>query len=409
MQHTDHIEPAVLTLFRVFTSAMWLLLSVQWLILPAHKALDPFAALMWWSTALLSLYLWIAPLQSILGRWYLPLALSVATITPIIGDALSISSRPIDTLVADPARLYFWLIPPLLFTSTHYGLRTIAMLIGVSTIVPLFLQLPDATSTLTMRAILYHAIARFLLFTLIGITVARLSAAQRAQQRELAQKNSQLAAYAARQEELLVNRERTRIARELHDTLAHTLSAISIQLAALDVQIGPDALPAQHTLQQTQELTRRGLQEARRALQTLRASPLEKLGLSAALQELATRNAAQHGLQLELDLVPSNLALTPEVEQQLFRIAEEAIQNTVRHANASMLSLRLSSEANMAVLVIGDTGQGFELQRAARTGHFGLQGMRERAACIHGSMEIRSTPGVGTTVCVHAPLCEASA
>lgn len=399
MRAQSQIEPGVLALFRLFTGMMWALLTLRLLGTRLRLGIDPLAATMWCVCGALFLYLTWEWLRRKLGSNYLPIALVVATLAPILASAIAPApSRPLATLVTDPAQLYFWLIPPLLFTSAQYSLRAVALFTGVASLLPLLLALPASNARLELLGALGHAGARLLLFALIGFMVVRLSAAQRAQRLELADKNAQLAKYAATQEQLVISRERNHLARELHDTLAHTLSAISVQLAALDTQLDRDPQAARRTLQQTHDLTRTGLHEARRALQTLRASPIEEFGLAQALRQLAERSAHQAGLQLTADILSPQLTLTPETEQQVYRIAEEALQNVVRHANASTLCVRFCQQNSGVELVIQDNGRGFDQVSAGKNGHYGLVGMHERAALVNGLVDIRSQPSAGTTV-----------
>ncbi|MBC8159591.1 MAG: sensor histidine kinase [Roseiflexaceae bacterium] len=399
MRAVPQIEPGVLALFRLFTGVMWLVLSLRLLGVRPRFGPDQFTVIMWCVTGVLLVYLCWGWLRQRLGPRYLPIALVVATLTPILAHATgTASSRPVVALVTDPAQLYFWLIPPLLFTSAQYGLRAVALFTGTTALLPLLLALPATTGRVDTLGALGHAGARLMLFALIGFMVVRLNTAQRTQRRELADKHVELAKYAVTQEQLAISRERNRMARELHDTLAHTLSAISVQLSVLDVQIGSDQGAARHTLQQTHDLTRTGLHEARRALQTLRASPIEEFGLAQALRQLAERSAHQAGLQLSLDIRPLPHALAPELEQQIYRIGEEALQNVVRHANASALAVRLSTTTGGMELAVDDNGRGFDMAVAAANGHYGLIGMRERAALAQGTLTIRSQPGGGTRV-----------
>jgi signal transduction histidine kinase len=132
-------------------------------------------------------------------------------------------------------------------------------------------------------------------------------------------------------------------------------------------------------------------------MQSLRATPLDDLGLKLALQSLATVTAQRGGLQLALDLaeIPE---LPPVTEQNLYRIAQEALANVLKHANASRLAIRLEQVAGKTRLVVHDDGVGFDLATIRRNGHFGLEGIEERAALIDGTISVKSQPGRGTTI-----------
>ncbi|NDJ59566.1 MAG: sensor histidine kinase, partial [Chloroflexi bacterium] len=158
----------------------------------------------------------------------------------------------------------------------------------------------------------------------------------------------------------------------------------------------PDA--ARQTLVRTQELTRTGLNEARRAVHALRSRPVDELGLVLALRRLAESAAQRAGLRLMLDLPEQVTGIQPEVEQQIYRIAEEALNNVVRHAQAQRLYLRLRRDRHTLHLTITDDGIGFDAALGSPDGHFGLTGMQERALLIDGDLIIQSLPDRGTQV-----------
>jgi signal transduction histidine kinase len=186
------------------------------------------------------------------------------------------------------------------------------------------------------------------------------------------------------------------VARELHDTLAHTLSGLAVQLEAVDSLWTSDRDQARNLLRHSLRATRDGLTETRNAIQSLRAAPLEDLGLARALQNYAEITADRTGFQLAVDL-PKNLDGLPlEVEQCFYRIAQEAIENVARHARAKCVQVKLTGSASELCMQVTDDGVGFGFQAAESGRHFGLQGMRERAELIHADFEILSRPGAGT-------------
>jgi signal transduction histidine kinase len=237
-------------------------------------------------------------------------------------------------------------------------------------------------------------LVRLTLYGIAGYIVMRITSAARQQRNDLARRNRQLAQYVTMMEQLTVARERNRLARELHDTLAHTLSAVSIQLKALDVLMDHDVPKARKVLGEAHDLTQKGLQEARRSLQALRARPIDELGLGLALAELAQRASERAGLALTMDIPTQIDGLTPDHEQQIYRITEEALNNVVRHANARALSVRWAQK----ILTIADDGCGFAVANATDSGHYGLTGMKERAHLIDAALTITAAPGEGTKV-----------
>ena len=250
-------------------------------------------------------------------------------------------------------------------------------------------------------------ITRAIIYLLVGYIVTGLMIRQRQQHQALTEANQQqatsnakLARYATTIEQLSITRERNRLARELHDTLAHSLSAVSVQLEALRYLWQTDAKAAQHLLDQADETARTGLTEVRRSLQDLRAAPLEEFGLALALRDAAEAAAKRAGLRLDLE-VNNAMNLPPEMEQSVYRIAQEALENIVRHAQASYLTVKLQHDNDEIQLYIADDGRGFApAQMNGLLNRFGLRGMRERATMLGGDLQISSTPQHGTEICL---------
>ncbi len=235
-------------------------------------------------------------------------------------------------------------------------------------------------------------------YLVLGYVVNRLVQAQREQRQALADANLKLVQHAATVEQLSISRERNRLSRELHDTLAHTLSALAVQFDALATvwETIPDK--ARQLIEQMQATTRIGLDETRRALRALRASPLEELGLSLAIKELADDLAKRNPISVHLDLSDSLDDLPPEVEQCYYRVAQEAFKNVVNHAQGDQLTLTLRQNETDLVMTIVDDGCGFDVGKGIEADQLGLQGMRERARMIGAQLEVESSLGAGTTI-----------
>ncbi|HLU08235.1 MAG TPA: sensor histidine kinase, partial [Oceanobacillus sp.] len=138
----------------------------------------------------------------------------------------------------------------------------------------------------------------------------------------------------------------------------------------------------------------------------LRSSPLDELGLPIALRRVAQTAAERAGAELNLH-VPTQLnGIPPDIEQQLYRVAEEALNNVVRHARARRIDLKLEYTESALTLTVRDDGSGFDPSQTAANGHYGLVGMKERAELINGSLEIKSQPGAGTIIQLTVPLQE---
>jgi len=237
-----------------------------------------------------------------------------------------------------------------------------------------------------------------LILLIVGYFTTALMSHLRAQQDSLEEANAQLRHQALTSEKLAISRERNRMARELHDTLAHTLSALSVQLQTVKAYWDVEPATSQMMLDKSLAATLSGLQETRRALKALRATPLEDLGLTRAIQQLAESAAQRANLELTLSIKePSLLPLEEEIAQCLYRVAQEAIANVIYHADAKQLSITLEMKDGSIELEIQDDGLGFDVD-SHYPGHWGLQGMRERAELVGGQLSIQSQRGQGTTI-----------
>jgi signal transduction histidine kinase len=203
-----------------------------------------------------------------------------------------------------------------------------------------------------------------------------------------------------------VLQERNRIAREIHDNLAQEILGISVQLeiVARTMASAPDA--ARKHLDRARALVRSSVAEARRYVWDLRSQSLDERDLPAALAEMTRRLTAESGVQTQFSVGGTFRPLAPQVENNLLRIGQEAVGNAVRHAQAKTVTVSLDFGAREVRLEVKDDGRGFDAAGydGGKGGHFGLVGMRERAAQMGGSASVNSTPGAGTEVTVRVPI-----
>lgn len=192
--------------------------------------------------------------------------------------------------------------------------------------------------------------------------------------------------------------ERNRIAREIHDTLAQDFVGVSLQLDLVSQLLAQNSLPAAgEQLKATRSLVKAGLEEARQSIWNLRATS-RRDSLPARIAALAQRFSAE-GLVLKTKIGGAYRALPVPVENEVFRIIQEAISNVERHAAATLMNVQLLYQREKLVVTIQDNGRGFSTADTdVRTGHFGLQGMQERAASLGAEFHVSSSPGEGTTV-----------
>ncbi len=179
--------------------------------------------------------------------------------------------------------------------------------------------------------------------------------------------------------------ERTRIAREIHDTIAQSLTAIALQIESGHLD---DAL----------RVTRATLEEARRSVMNLRAEPLAGRPLAQALAWLVREFTSQSGIRVSLDAASCELPLATEAE--LYRIAEQALANVQQHANARHVTVSLHCTKHAVTLKVVDDGRGFDPRRVPEDRH-GVRGMRERARLAGGTLRIASNEG--TAIIVRIP------
>jgi len=199
-----------------------------------------------------------------------------------------------------------------------------------------------------------------------------------------------------------VGKERDRMARELHDTLEQQLSGVALQLDGLDDAIKANPGAAAKILTLARRMLRYTRLEARRSVWDLRSKVLEKQGLVAALQNMAESTT---GVKIELQVNGEKVKLPAAVEFHLFRIAQEALANAVKHSRASAITIELEYGAENFRLTVRDNGCGFDLQTTEKIlgSHFGLMGMRERAAKMGGELNLQTAPQKGCCLSVTVP------
>jgi two-component system, NarL family, sensor histidine kinase UhpB len=192
--------------------------------------------------------------------------------------------------------------------------------------------------------------------------------------------------------------ERLRVAQELHDEVGQNLTAALLQLGRVR-KLAPDELGEQ--LGEGIETVRENLEELRRIAGRLRPGALEELGLPSALSELGDRLRDQAGLRVERRFDGPLPELSPEQELVVYRVAQEALTNVVRHAHATRAELRLERSPGALTLHVRDDGDGID---DAQPPGAGIQGMRERAAVVQARLSLRAQDGGGTEVTLILPL-----
>jgi signal transduction histidine kinase len=202
--------------------------------------------------------------------------------------------------------------------------------------------------------------------------------------------------------------ERNRIAREIHDTLAQGYVGISVQLEVLSelLRLNKIDKAAKH-LDTVRSYVREGLADARQSIWALRSQDTDEATLPVRMRRLVEASGA-HGLDAKFGIYGAYRPLAPGTESEILRIGQEALHNVKKHAGAGSVKVQLEYSRNEIALEVRDDGRGFAAsgnggQLTSPPGHYGLTGMRERAASIGGTLEVTSEPGAGTTVRLCAP------
>ncbi|ABO65823.1 MULTISPECIES: sensor histidine kinase [Geobacillus] len=214
-----------------------------------------------------------------------------------------------------------------------------------------------------------------------------------------------LAAEKVEQEERLVERilseERTRLARELHDSVSQQLFAASMMMSAITETMPPDDERQRKQLKMVEQMIHQSQLEMRALLLHLRPVQLKGKSLQEGMEELLTELTGKVPLEMKWKI--EDVPLDKGVEDHLFRILQESLSNTLRHAKAKTVEVLLIERDGFAILRVTDDGVGFDVERS-KSGSYGLQHMYERAAEIGGTLKVVSLKGQGTRLEVKVPL-----
>src|SRR5580658_5928196 len=193
--------------------------------------------------------------------------------------------------------------------------------------------------------------------------------------------------------------ERQRLAREIHDTLTQDFAGILLHLEAAEALVGGKWRRGAECVSRARELARSGLEDSRRMLLALRPKPLEASSLSNALRRLAESCARDARLACTFRLSGRERDLPAEVQDELYRVAQEALCNVRKHARATSAWLALRFEPGAVVLRIKDNGRGFAAVQPQAGGYgYGMTTMRERAHRLGGKLHLHTAPGRGSEI-----------
>ncbi len=303
--------------------------------------------------------------------------------------------------------LTFGLVAPLIGLSLGILPRSaaavfIVIVLAISTFVMVFFE-----GWTSIGNWLFLALPVTLFIVIYVMLYGRQAAAREQAQRllgELELAHAELADYADKVEALTLAAERQRMARELHDTLAQGVAGLILQLEAVDAHLdNGDPQRAQTIVQQAMVRARGTLADARRAIDDLRKEQADERDLGTSIRDRIDRFSISTDIpcHLDLDLPPT---LPETVYEPTVRTVTEALANVAKHASATEVWVSLQVENQTLLVEIRDNGIGFDPAAPIAAGHYGIQGMQERADLADGSVEIISQPGEGTTVRLSFPL-----
>jgi signal transduction histidine kinase len=200
--------------------------------------------------------------------------------------------------------------------------------------------------------------------------------------------------------------ERNRLARELHDDTIQNLIALKQRVQSARRKVGQDPAGVEKQLSELQALLETTMEDVRRFSRDLRPIYLEEAGLVSALEAL-TRDISRDGVPAALEVAGEVWRLPPDTELALYRMVQESLNNVVRHAGATRARVKVDFADHHVAIHVEDNGTGFDMPsrvtELAETGHYGLMGMHERAQLVGARLQVRSQPGLGTTIEIDCP------
>ena len=239
-----------------------------------------------------------------------------------------------------------------------------------------------------------------------GIMALRGRAEQRRAEEALKESEQELRRLAS-QLLSIQEKERRRVARELHDELGQALTVLKINLVAIEDKLAPDQQHLKASCEHMLSYIDTVIENVRRLSWDLSPSSLEDLGLSAALGYLVDETCRNHNMQSEVVMDEIDHLFTPEIQINIYRIFQESLTNVVKHARASLVSVNVTREDGKVSFTIRDNGRGFNLKQAmsgkVAKKSLGLTAMNERALMARGSLQISSRKGRGTTIAFSIP------
>lgn len=257
-------------------------------------------------------------------------------------------------------------------------------------------QIRFTVLNLKLNALLFFGLTLVFVLLLINALLA-----ERQSREKLAIANEQLRKYALRIEDQATLQERNRIARDIHDSLGHSLTALNLQLETAIKLWQSNPAKAEMFLKRAKELGSKALQDVRQSVSTMRSEPLQGRALPEAIATLAEEFHSATGILPSCKIYLGRV-IPDEVNTAIYRIVQEALTNISKYAAATEVKIQLTTTAIDLHLTIYDNGRGFNLEQ--NTTGFGLQSMRDRTLALGGNFAIDSTPAAGCCIMADIPL-----
>jgi len=348
--------------------------------------------------------------RSQIRQWcYTSLGLMLCWATVLMGGRFREYFIPMLLIVVIRACLLFPWKQRLIVASVAYSSFLLRLMTGMQRLWPSAIPRrlgpppPGRGRGLSQELLVSLQLRSALLFGLVLVFVLLMVGALLTEHRsraELTAANHRLRQYALMIENQATLQERTRIAREMHDSVGHALTAQSIQLENVDLWMSKDLAKATNHLTQARSLGKDALQSVRQTVATLRSNPLKGQSLPHALTTLAQEFERTTTINVKI-ATHLETSVPKEMASALYRLVQEALTNVSKHSKATKVAINLTEELTALSLQISDDGQGF-LPKKNTTG-FGLQGMQERTEALGGAFELHSSPQQGCHIHIHIP------
>ncbi|NEO74289.1 sensor histidine kinase [Moorena sp. SIO3H5] len=266
---------------------------------------------------------------------------------------------------------------------------------------PVFRAPPTGLIPERLLFILLTSVFIFVLVLIVLQLLVDAVLSERKSREELAKANAQLRHYALRIEDIATLQERNRIAREIHDSLGHSLTVFNLHLEAALRLLQSDPDEAKEFILEAKQLGKTALKDVRQSVASLRLNPLQQQSLENAIASLIEDFQKSTAISPTCHLHLKR-SIPADIKIAVYRIVQEGLTNIFKYANPTEVDIQIQTAATALQLIIKDNGIGFSLNQ--NTTGFGLQGMRERTQALGGTFKIETAPGAGCQIIAHFPL-----